>query len=184
MTRTATRIRPADEDDAHGIAKVHVETWQDVYAGIIPDTYILALDVVNRSRYWSKAIKGEGSELAILVAETEAGRIAGFCSAGPSRRNNQPRGQNFDAEIFTLYVDPNYQNQGYGRALLDGMFETVVENQCDTAFLWVVAANPARFFYEAMGGLRVGERVEKFAGAKLDEIAYAWQDLRVTGPGR
>jgi hypothetical protein len=43
--------------------------------------------------------------------------------------------------------------------------------------VWVLAANPARFFYEAMGGARAGERLEEFAGTQLEELAYGWPDL-------
>ena len=46
-----------------------------------------------------------------------------------------------------------------------------------SAIIWVLAANPSRFFYEAMGGKRVGEREEKMWGTKLREIAYGWPDL-------
>ena len=45
------------------------------------------------------------------------------------------------------------------------------------AYLWVLAGNPSRFFYESMGGTRIAERQESFAGTLLDEIAYGWTDL-------
>ena len=41
----------------------------------------------------------------------------------------------------------------------------------------MLAANPSRFFYEAMGGQRAGERQESFAGTELEELAYGWPDL-------
>jgi hypothetical protein len=41
----------------------------------------------------------------------------------------------------------------------------------------VLAQNPSRFFYEAMGGRRVGERMESLWGLELPEIAYGWPDL-------
>jgi hypothetical protein len=41
----------------------------------------------------------------------------------------------------------------------------------------VLADNPARFFYERMGGQRVAERTESFAGQDLAQFAYAWPDL-------
>jgi hypothetical protein len=43
--------------------------------------------------------------------------------------------------------------------------------------IWVLSANPARFFYEAVGGSAVAERREAFAGTLLDETGYAWPDL-------
>jgi hypothetical protein len=42
---------------------------------------------------------------------------------------------------------------------------------------WVLADNPARFFYERMGGKRAGERDENLWGATLHEIAYGWNAI-------
>jgi hypothetical protein len=33
-------IRAAGPDDAHPIAVVHVATWQDAYAGLLPDEFL------------------------------------------------------------------------------------------------------------------------------------------------
>ena len=51
--------------------------------------------------------------------------------------------------------------------------------------VWVLADNPARFFYEGLGGRLVAERTELFWGADVRERAYGWSDLntvvRATG---
>ena len=179
MIRIATRIRQARPEDVQGIATVHVETWRDVYAGIVPDKYILSLDVVNRSRYWLGALNGEAGSLDILVAENDEGEIIGFASSGPARKNSLPGGRHFDAELFTLYVAPNHQGLGLGRALMVRSFSALAARGCLDAFLWVVSANPARFFYEAMGGQRIAERTENFAGTRLAETAYGWDTLLI-----
>ena len=54
-----------------------------------------------------------------------------------------------------------------------------VTDGCDTAVLWMLADNPTRFFYEGLGGDRVGHRVDRLGGSPVDEIAYAWRDLEV-----
>lgn len=44
--------------------------------------------------------------------------------------------------------------------------------------VWVLAANPARSFYERLGGKRVrGSRIE-IGGELLDEVGYGWADTR------
>ena len=43
--------------------------------------------------------------------------------------------------------------------------------------LWMLAENPTRFFYEGLGGRKVGERTDTFSGADVDEVAYAWSNL-------
>jgi ribosomal protein S18 acetylase RimI-like enzyme len=174
---TISRIRPARIEDAGDIAKVQVETWLDVYAGIIPDGYILSLNIENRCRQWLAALSEKQRSQEIFVAQDAGGSVVGFSSAGPGRKNDQPAGHKFDAEIYTLYVAPDFQGFGLGRQLINSMLAALRHRGCRDAFLWVISANPARFFYEAMGGQIVGERIERFADTDLAEIAYGWKDL-------
>ncbi|MDQ0544114.1 ribosomal protein S18 acetylase RimI-like enzyme [Methylobacterium brachiatum] len=46
------------------------------------------------------------------------------------------------------------------------------------ASLWVLRDNAtARRFYARLGGVVVGERVERRERATLEEVAYGWRDL-------
>ena len=71
----------------------------------------------------------------------------------------------------------DWQGRGLGSRLLGALFSALRGAGVSDAYLWVLAGNPARFFYETMGGTRVAERQESFAGTLLDEIAYGWSDL-------
>ena len=44
-------------------------------------------------------------------------------------------------------------------------------------FLWVLRANRARMFYEALGGEALAEKVERLGNHDFAEIAYGWRDL-------
>jgi hypothetical protein len=44
-------------------------------------------------------------------------------------------------------------------------------------YLWVLKANRARLFYEALGGAESGEKVERLGRHEFAEIAYGWHDL-------
>ncbi len=99
--------------------------------------------------------------------------MVGFGSCGPSR----PYGLPYRGEVFTLYVTDDWQGRGIGRALIRALFVDLVARGNSDALIWVLSANPARFFYEAVGGSPVAERKEAFAGAMLDETGYAWPDL-------
>jgi FR47-like protein len=48
----------------------------------------------------------------------------------------------------------------------------------DSMLVWVLAANPSRRFYEALGGRQVCEKQIEIGGVMLDEIAYGWADVR------
>ncbi len=73
-----------------------------------------------------------------------------------------------------------------GRRLLAALFQSLIDKGINSALLWVLAANPSQFFYQAMGGRRVAEREEVLWGVTLPEIGYGWPDLagalRAGGP--
>ncbi len=166
------RIRAARPADAPGIAKVHVETWRLTYPGLVPDRHLLSLSVDIQAERWRRMIR-QPIEGDTLVADGGREGILGFGSSGPARLKGAPAG----GEIFTLYVAGDHQGQGLGRALLTALLRGLHRRGYSDAFLWVLARNPSRFFYEAMGGKRAGLQQEHFAGALLDEAAYHWPDL-------
>ena len=48
-------LRPALPLDADGIARVHVETWQSAYAGLVPTDYLARMTVARSSAQWHRA---------------------------------------------------------------------------------------------------------------------------------
>ncbi len=171
-------LRPARPGDAAAIARVHVETWRATYAGIVSDAYLVTMTESKQALQWNHTIRGAVAPEAVLVAESKdlpGGRIVGFGSCGRAR--GRPRGGSGSGEVFTLYVAPDWQGRGAGRLLLEGLLSLLNEGGLGEAVVWVLDANPARFFYEALGSRRIAERKQRFAGVELDEAAYAWRDL-------
>jgi ribosomal protein S18 acetylase RimI-like enzyme len=168
-------VRPAGPDDAEAIARVHVETWRATYAGLVPDHYLLGMSVQGQALRWKKLLRRVPKGQGVLVATSPAGEVVGFGSWGVARNKPPPA----SGEIQTLYVASDWQGQGLGRALLRALLAGLAREGHGDAYLWVLAENPARFFYERLGGQRVGEQVEPFAGTKLLEYAYRWDGLRV-----
>ncbi len=167
-------LRPARPGDAPAIARVHVETWRAAYAGIVPDAYLVSMTESKQALQWNHSIRRAVAPEAVLAAESNdlpGGRIVGFGSCGPAR------GRPGSGEVFTLYVAPDWQGQGIGRMLLGELFSRLHAGGLGEALVWVLNGNPARFFYEALGGRRIAERKQRFAGVELDEAGYAWSDL-------
>ncbi len=173
------RIRRADRKDAAAIGRVHVETWQATYAGLLPDAMLVGMSDVRQSAYWSRALADPREARGVFVADDEEMGVVGFGSCGAVR--DPPEGLSGReirvGEIYTLYVEPDFQNRGLGRRLLDAMFRQLRADGCDTAVLWMLAENPTRFFYEGLGGERVGERVDTLGGVDVEEMAFVWYDL-------
>lgn len=181
MTGLSAQVRPAVPGDAAAIARVHVETWRASYAGVIPDSYLVAMTEREQRRMWRRQIATRGWAGSVLVAEapdadpdSDDRQVVGFGSCGVLRGAGLP----YKAEIYTLYVAGDWQGRGIGRSLLAGLFQSLQRTGLPSAYLWVLSRNPSRFFYEAMGGRRIAERQERFAGTLLDETAYGWPDLR------
>ena len=107
------------------------------------------------------------------VAEGADACVVGFANGGHARPTNLP----YDGEGYTLYVLPEHQGAGNGRRLLGALLSALSAAGCRSALVWVLAENPSRFFYEAMGGTLIATREEPFHGVVLSECAYGWPDL-------
>ncbi len=174
-------VRQAGEADAPGIARVHVETWRSTYAGLLPTPYLVGLSSARQAAMWTQLLQQPSERRGTFVAiERELG-VVGFVSVGAVRKipvtpDEEWRGA---GEVFTLYVSPDHQNAGLGRRLLAAGFGELAQRGLQRALIWVLAPNPSRFFYHAMGGAPIGVQQENFAGQAVDEIAYGWRDVEL-----
>ena len=163
-------IRPARPADARAIARLDVETWRTTYAGMLSTSYLLGLSERRRELGWRGVILREPRDVRVAV-EPE-GAIIGFGSCGPNRGDRF-----FSGEVFTLYVAPDWQNQGIGRRLMVALFRRLVASGRRSAIVWVLRDNPSRFFYERLGAQQASHKALPVGGAAVEAIAYGWRDL-------
>jgi ribosomal protein S18 acetylase RimI-like enzyme len=163
-------IRTARLDDVGPIASLDVETWQATYAGILGTPYLAGLSTGRRELGWTHVIRRAPED--VHVAVNGDGNIVGFGSCGACR--GEP---NFTAEVFTLYVAPDWQNQGVGRQLLLAMFRRLFAKGHGSVVIWVLRENPARFFYQRLGGREVRRKLLPFNGMQVPATGYGWPDL-------
>ena len=168
------KIRKATSRDTNAIARVYVDTWRDTYAGIIPDPILIGMSHRRHSATRSVDFGKRGKGQTIIVAEDSHAGVVGFGSCGRARYRNLP----YDGEVYTLYVLTDYRGQGIGKRLLGELFGALLERGSRSALIWVLAYNPARFFYQAMGGTHVAVRTERLRGTSLRAMAYGWRDLK------
>lgn len=169
------RIRPGRPVDAESIARVYVESWRSAYAGVIPNGVLVRMSASAQAREWSQLLSRRNLADAVLVADLRGAGIVGFGSCGAARSSLLPHA----GEVFTLYVVPEHQERGIGRALLFRLFDGLIDRGLDSAIVWVLSQNPSRFFYEAMGGRRIASKQERLWNTLLPQIAYGWDDLRL-----
>ena len=79
-------------------------------------------------------------------------------------------------ELYLLYVLRASHGRGVGRALFDACYYELARCGHRGLLVWVLADNPARGFYERLGGELCGESTVTLARAKLREVAYLWRD--------
>jgi GNAT superfamily N-acetyltransferase len=138
-------IRRASAADAEPLTHLHLDCWDDAYAGLMPQEVLDARreDVPARIERWRRILE---ESHGTLVAETPNG-LVGFVSAGPGRDNDVDT----DLEVMALYVRADRWGTGVGYALL----ETAIGDRA--AYLWVLEGNERAIrFYERQGFRRDG----------------------------
>jgi GNAT superfamily N-acetyltransferase len=167
------RIRKAKLGDAIAIAKVHVDSWRETYAGIVPDDYLSGLSYEQREPLWRKILSQSDSKSTALVVEDEKGLVVGFASAG----QNPDRESGYDAELYAIYILREHQRKQIGTRLISEIASRMLKVGMVSMMLWVLARNPYRRFYEALGGEPFKRRYMSFGEAKHLAIAYGWPDI-------
>lgn len=170
-----TIIREAEARDAEQIARVHVATWRSTYPGQVPDSILVGMSEQRHAEMWRRSVVQPRGDM-VFVADHPRDGVVGFASCGPLRGSNLP----YAGEVYTLYVQQDHQGRGLGRRLLARSFRALLDRGYPTVAIWVLASNPARFFYRAMGGAMVADRTEALWGVLMDETAFGWNDLRAT----
>ena len=173
----AFTIRPAGIHDSADIARVHVASWKTTYAGLVPDAYLAGLDEEESARRWAERFAA-GDHIA-FVAEADSGieeansAIVGFISGGKSREDLG----NCDAELYAIYLLHSQQRLGAGRLLTHALATALLDMGHRSMLVWALEQNPAVFFYQRLGAVRVAERSIEIGGAHLPELAFAWRSL-------
>ena len=167
-------VRRGRADDAASIARIHVDSWRSTYAGILPEDMLLRLSSADHEARWWRHVLGRFRRRHyVYVAEHETDGAIGFISGGPARES----GLDPEAEVYALYLLDEYQDEGVGRALFLRL-ATHLNRECGPSLVvWVLSENPSRYFYEAMGGRRIGRRTQRMDSVEIQETAYGWADM-------
>jgi ribosomal protein S18 acetylase RimI-like enzyme len=164
-------IRPAKLEDAPAIARVHVASWQSTYQGMLPDEFLASLSEIGYAERWKRVI-AEGSS-KVYVAE-DGGEVVGFASGGRERAGET----GYLGELYAIYVIDAAQRRGFGRELVRASVAGLRELGLDDMIIWVLRDNqPARSFYERLGGVYVRAQPITIGPATLEEVSYGWRRL-------
>jgi ribosomal protein S18 acetylase RimI-like enzyme len=167
-------IRDATHADVAAIARVHVDSWRATYRGLMPDDLLAGLSYEDRERQWTAAVtRADAGRGCLVVADEGEAGIVGFASGGQCQGD-----WGYDGELYAIYLYESYQGRGLGKALQLAIAERLAAQGRTSMLIWVLDTNAVgRGFYEALGGILVGEKTEELGGATLREVAYGWPNL-------
>jgi ribosomal protein S18 acetylase RimI-like enzyme len=147
-------LREARRGDELRVAELHVRSWQEAYAGLMPAEFLAGLDPRDRAgRYRFESVEGPTTLLAVSGEP-----LLGFVTFGESR-DADARGL---GEVYALYVDPAHHRGGVGRLMMVEARRRLAVDGFTEAILWVLDGNDrAREFYEREGWVADGARREE-----------------------
>ena len=166
-------IRKAAIEDASAIAAVHVAAWKETYRGIVADEVLDNLSIQRRTEQWINSLSDETHAYhQAFVAEVD-GQVVGFSNFGTP----QIKDSGFDGELFAIYILKSAHKMGVGRMLVQAVVNGLREMGYSSMMVWVLKDNPARGFYERLGGEYLYEKPIQIGVDQLMEVAYGWRDL-------
>ncbi len=168
-------IRKASIGDAVAIARVHVDSWRTTYAGIVRNEYLDSLAYSRREELWSEILVTGEPKQNVYVAEDASGKVVGFAWGGPERSGNPT----YQGEIYAIYLLDGYQRKGIGSRLTQAIAKELLAQGFASMLVWVLAENPFRLFYEALGAELVDQGSTTVESVDLTMLAYGWIDLRL-----
>ena len=166
-------IRQATLKDCPAIAQVQVDSYRTVYADFFPQTFLDRFTYEEQTQDWRDLLTGQTQDL-LYVAEIEDGEIIGYALGRPGLASIAP----YESELVALHVRRAYWRRGIGRQLVAATAAGLQALNCTSLMLWVLAENPARTFYERLGGQLIGQQQLYLGeGVTAIELAYGWPDL-------
>jgi GNAT superfamily N-acetyltransferase len=162
-------VREAKLEDAEGIARVHTDSWQTSYRGILPATVLDRIDVGQRTESRRRILR-DRSVFQLVAYDLTHGDIVGFCDAGPSRRHVPYAG-----EVYAIYLAHRAKRHGIGQEMFERVQAWLAAQNMRSMIVWVLENNHhARRFYEAMGGTPGPRFASRVGGFPVVELAYVW----------
>ena len=144
------KIRQAVPTDAKDIKFIHYHAYQVCYRGYLPDDFLdqMPFDdaVIQRTAARIKSVE-------YYVVELN-NHIAGFlCVQVPEART---------VEVQMLYIHPDFQRQGLGRALMCEICVLKKKQGFKKLIAWTIKDGPAVGFYEKLGMTKSNTPAKKF----------------------
>ncbi len=165
-------FREATIADCLSVARVHVQSWKESFAGIVPQTFLDKMSVENRAKAFEKGFSAASYKM--YVAEVPKRGIVGFADFGEPRETIDAR----EGELYAIYLLSEFQRKGVGERLFNLGVEFLIGSGKSSMYLLTLEVSPYKSFYKKMGGQIVGRKQVEIEGVMYDELVHGWVSLR------
>lgn len=135
-------VRPAEIQDIEIVREIAWKTWPAAYSDIISEEQI---EYMLNKMYNHEILAKQFNDLNFRSLVVETDRPVGFCVA--ELFHPEPR----FCRIHKLYVLPDVQKAGAGKALIESIKDLALESGIQALHLNVNRFNPSVGFYERNG---------------------------------
>ena len=164
-------IRDATVNDIEEVAKLHVDSWYETYAGIISQSYLETIKKNLNKRIERMKHEFNLRHMTVAVLNDE---IVGFLEFVLS--NEFSKDLEIDCELCGLYIKNGYKNQGLGSKMFEYVIKLFQANSKKRMGLWCVKENiPAISFYEKKGGILTKEKTFTIENQQYSEVAFIYE---------
>lgn len=139
-------IREAEPSDASALATLHIATWREAYAHVLPAEFFSEEHIAGRHKMWTQVLGNPRDGSSVQVAENH-GSLVGFAWTGATTETEkQPPTR--ERQLYAIYVLASHYGTGAGQSLLDEALGN------DPAMLWVAKENPRAIAFYVRNGFR------------------------------
>lgn len=145
------KIVKADVADIPAIVSVFLRCWHISHRDILSQIVRDAMNRESATELWKKAFLPD-SQKDIYLGLLE-GQLVGFFGVGPDRDDNSC------GHLFSLYINPDFARQGFGKILLAEGIRSLISRGFTSMSLWVFKENIAACsLYSDFGFLPTGKK--------------------------
>ena len=141
MVTADVSARLAWPDDATSIARVQVAAWRDLYADLLSEDALAALDPGELAERWTTILtRPKDARMRVLVA-LERADVRGFALVHPSA--DPDADPVADGEVGEFVIDPGHRGAGHGSRLLQAAIDTLAADKFTRVRWWVTSTDDA-----------------------------------------
>ena len=163
-------IRRAKIDDVLQISDIYVTSLKNAFNGIFNEGYLAKLTPESKYQQWKKNIENSNNIVFVLENDYEIlGLIVGSLGSREGKINDQ-------GNILAVYIKPDYKRMGYGKKLVEALFEEFKKHNIVKCVVKVLKNNQDRGFFEHVGGVLVDESPVDEAHV-FSIYIYGWDNI-------